>query len=562
MKKTYVTIIGVLFSFMGFSQSCLPDGITFTTQAQINSFQVNYPNCTQIEGDVTISGDDIYTLAGLNFLTSIDGNVAIYSNPLLTNLNGLNGLNTIGGNLSIGIYESGFNLGNPALLNLSGLDNLAFIGGGLTIKGNSSLTSFEELGSLISIGDLIEISSNPVLVSLTGLNNIDTVFGVVIISGNDFLTDLDGLNGLISVGQLDITGNSSLISLAGLNNLTLIDWNLFIEFTEALIDLDDLENLQSIGHNIYIDGNQSLTSLSGLDNVEATSPDYILIIYNSSLYTCNLPFICDNLANPVGTIEIHDNATGCNSQEEVEAACLNNCLPDGITFNTQAQIDSFQVNYPTCSEIQGGVTIWGDDIGNLDGLSNITKIGGFLEIRDNPVLTNLTGLLNVTQIGGTLYIGNCYVLTSIDGIKNIDASSIILLHIIGNISLSDCAVQSVCDYLASPNGFFEIYGNGSGCGSEGEVFYQCVQEVKESEQIDNFTISPNPATTAITISLPTTTPVDNTTLSIYNVSAQQVILRCITEPITVLDIGALTQGVYFARVTADKTVMVNKFIKR
>ena len=54
------------------------------------------------------------------------------------------------------------------------------------------------------------------------------------------------------------------------------------------------------------------------------------------------------------------------------------CLPEGITFNTQAQIDNFQTNYPNCTEIEGGVQITGDDITNLDGLSVITSIGEYL----------------------------------------------------------------------------------------------------------------------------------------------------------------------------------------
>ena len=33
------------------SQPCLPEGITFTTQAQIDSFQTNYPVCSEIEGE-------------------------------------------------------------------------------------------------------------------------------------------------------------------------------------------------------------------------------------------------------------------------------------------------------------------------------------------------------------------------------------------------------------------------------------------------------------------------------------------------------------------------------
>jgi hypothetical protein len=54
------------------------------------------------------------------------------------------------------------------------------------------------------------------------------------------------------------------------------------------------------------------------------------------------------------------------------------CLPEGITFSTQDQIDNFQVNYPGCTEIEGFVIIQGNDISNLDGLSVLTAVGGFL----------------------------------------------------------------------------------------------------------------------------------------------------------------------------------------
>ena len=33
-------------------QACLPDGIKFSTQADIDNFQTNHSNCTEIEGDV------------------------------------------------------------------------------------------------------------------------------------------------------------------------------------------------------------------------------------------------------------------------------------------------------------------------------------------------------------------------------------------------------------------------------------------------------------------------------------------------------------------------------
>ncbi|MBU2650714.1 MAG: hypothetical protein KKA81_07255, partial [Bacteroidetes bacterium] len=52
------------------------------------------------------------------------------------------------------------------------------------------------------------------------------------------------------------------------------------------------------------------------------------------------------------------------------------CLPEGITFYTQEQIDLFPSNYPGCTAIDGGVTVTGDFIQNLDSLMGLNTIGG------------------------------------------------------------------------------------------------------------------------------------------------------------------------------------------
>ena len=62
----------------------------------------------------------------------------------------------------------------------------------------------------------------------------------------------------------------------------------------------------------------------------------------------------------------------------IETNSQSPCLPEGITFTTQEQIDNFQANYPGCTEIEGGLLVQGNNITNLDGLSVITSIGGYL----------------------------------------------------------------------------------------------------------------------------------------------------------------------------------------
>jgi hypothetical protein len=81
MKTILILVIGLFALYIANAQSCLPNGITFSTQAQIENFQKNYPGCIQIQGDVVIDGgNDITNLVGLNVLNSLNGNLWIQSN--------------------------------------------------------------------------------------------------------------------------------------------------------------------------------------------------------------------------------------------------------------------------------------------------------------------------------------------------------------------------------------------------------------------------------------------------------------------------------------------------
>ena len=72
MKKLSLLIITLLIiQTTALSQPCLPGGITFNTQMRIDNFQNSHPNCTEIEGDVEISGDDITNLNGLNVAAAL-----------------------------------------------------------------------------------------------------------------------------------------------------------------------------------------------------------------------------------------------------------------------------------------------------------------------------------------------------------------------------------------------------------------------------------------------------------------------------------------------------------
>jgi len=211
------------------------------------------------------------------------------------------------------------------------------------------------------------------------------------------------------------------------------------------------------------------------------------------------------------------------------------CLPEGITFSTQAQIDNFQTNYPGCTEIEGNVTIHGNDITNLNGLNVLTSIGGYLDISGNGALTSLSGL------------------------DNIEAASITNLTITNNSSLSDCVAQSICDYLAVPNGTITISNNAPGCNSPEEVIAACEGQGigdKPAEDTRNWNVNifPNPGSGIITVEFEMQ-EVAYVTVAIFNLTGQQV-----AEPVYELktpgqqqvqfDVSGLPPGVYYCRLQA------------
>lgn len=88
--RIYILLIWLAISSAGLSQFCLPEGITFSSQSQLDLFQSNYLGCIEIEGNVAVIGDDIANLDGLNVLTTIRGNLDIgywyQNNPHLSTI--------------------------------------------------------------------------------------------------------------------------------------------------------------------------------------------------------------------------------------------------------------------------------------------------------------------------------------------------------------------------------------------------------------------------------------------------------------------------------------------
>src|SRR5690606_39798100 len=118
------------------------------------------------------------------------------------------------------------------------------------------------------------------------------------------------------------------------------------------------------------------------------------------------------------------------------------CLPNGIYFSNQESIDNFSTNYPGCTIIGGNVTIDGysENITNLNGLSQIVEIQGYLYIHDSQ-LVNLSGLNNLQTIEEYLHISFNDNLTNLNGLENLN--SVNVLSIQSNEYLENISALSI-----------------------------------------------------------------------------------------------------------------------
>lgn len=342
------------------AQGCLPEGILFTRQAQIDSFPTNYPDCSKIIGDVDINGVDINNLDSLISVTYYGGWLSIRENPVLSSLAGLSNVTFIGTLDVSGDNEltdlaglekldsvNGINIWFTDKLNsLNGLNSLSYIGYNIHIRYNKVLNDLSALSNVTYLGSSMLISDNDSLHSLTGFENINSVGGSVSIFNNHALNNLTGLENLDSIGTFFWLVDNSLTNLLGISSLKFIGKEFWFERENKLIDFSGLENLKTIGGFVVIYDNDKLINLAGLNNLDSINGK-LEIIYNDSLLDisalenlyaesivdltiegndllleCAVKSICDYIANPNGEVNIENNAPGCNSREEVEAACL------------------------------------------------------------------------------------------------------------------------------------------------------------------------------------------------------------------------------------------------
>src|SRR5690606_32284391 len=317
-----------------------PTGIlTFNTQAQLDQFKIDYPNCTEISGQLRIMGGlSITNLDGLSNIEKINGGFIISGNHNLHSLEGLENLTDIASTLTI--YN------NTNLKNVDALSNLTSLGVGLgpimtagaahlIIQHNRDLENLDGLSNLTKFGGDITIENNLSLENIDGLASITTgntpnllpnVVKSISIRHNASLVNIDALSHITKIGYLYVIGNGSLENLNGLSNVTQAVGSVSIADNAVLNDISGLGNLDI---NLIF-GNQAGFN-TGLG---------VVILNNPALSVCNLPTnLCTYLAGPKRR-NISGNLPGCADEQAAINACNSCDIPMNPIANAVTPYDA------------------------------------------------------------------------------------------------------------------------------------------------------------------------------------------------------------------------------
>ncbi len=528
MKKTTFTLL-LFLSCCRLAAQCPTGDVTFSAQGQVDSFQIIYPGCTSIPGNVKLNGPGITNLQGLSELKVVEGKFEILSTGL-TSLDGLNNIDSILGGFRIQT--------NPNLLNLHGMGSLVYIGTSLHmvfvnhyfsyslwVEDNPVLATLSGISSLKAI-DFFRCAKNDALASLNGLENLQSIYNVDIF--DTFLISLNGLENIDSIGgYFSLSGNDSLVSLSGLENLQSLG-ALWIEGTNSLTSFSKLENLQSLGELVVRD-NSSLTSISGLENIDSLPVG--ISIDNTALTSLN------GLKNIHHIGEVH--------------LFLNALLSN---LNGLENIDT----------IHGSLDLNSTSLTSLKGLENIVSIRGDLRLNNNDNLTSLKELESLQSIGVPgfstyVYIGYNSNLTALSGLENADFSMETNLVIVENPKLSFCSTQSICQYFENGGGA-SISNNAPGCDNVPQVRAACLVSIEETSTGEPVLIlSPNPAANFLQIQI---NDGEKWEITLCNLQGRPMFRQVVSSGSQIIDVKDWPSGSYALRAVSGGRAYAGRLIKQ
>ncbi len=336
-----------IFAFHSDMKAC--QTIYLESQAEVNSFPLDYPDCTIIDGDLVISGN-VSDLSPLNGITGIEQSLWFTNCYYLVSMEGLSNL----------VYAGDLKVSNCTLFeNFLGLSSLGSLGN-LMVEACSS---FEDFSGLEGITGLEGIWLNDLIIQ-NGFNGLQNISGSVSIFVLEFceVNSFEGLSGIVEILDLFISFGHFPAGFTGLSS-----WNSASNIALESVSVENfqgLENLQVVENSIAISGSGSplsIMNLEGLGSIEILGE---LAIINSHI----------------------ESLEGISATAELGEIWVEDC-PDLLT------LDGLE-NYTTASSIV---------LNHLNSLQNLSGLSGYLSIGTLEI-SSCVGLNSLEELNDDLVI--------------------------------------------------------------------------------------------------------------------------------------------------------------
>lgn len=465
MKIAY--IFGIVFLFdclfgeQGLMAQCPPGGLSFSTQADVDAFLMDYPNCTALNGGIFANGSNISNVKGLRNLVSIDGNIAFFNTScdsiILPDLASING---------------GVQLHQNAQLESVDLSKLE---SGLTAEFYSHLNTslnYLDLRKVNSIGDYFYLHNNVSLeyLNLTSLISIGGYFYIF----NSGLTDLNTLAALTTInGNCDIASNFNLSDCSAL--CTVLEGNGINGMINISNNPSECSSVDEIAMNCDIvipdcpDGDVIFTEQIQIDDFVMMYPHCTRITGSLIANGFDISDVSAlvNLENIEGDLSFIN--TLCTTVDFPNLDSING----HIYFHQNVSLDSVNLSSVFYGDISSVYSHNNTLLRSFD-LSAIDSLGDSLYIHNNSSLKKLN-LNELKFIDGNLYIHNSG-LCDLNQLINLDSIN-------GNMTISDNSVLTDCSGLCpiitdeKILGIVVLQGNPAPCDSESNLATYCAMPI-------------------------------------------------------------------------------------
>ncbi|NNM23073.1 MAG: T9SS type A sorting domain-containing protein [Flavobacteriaceae bacterium] len=179
-------------------------------------------------------------------------------------------------------------------------------------------------------------------------------------------------------------------------------------------------------------------------------------------------------------------------------------------------------------------------------------------MSDCDNLTNLDILSSLTSLG-YLHLFDNDNLLSLDGLSNVIPDNVFLQIIIrDNLSLTECAIQMVCENFDNPAPLVDVIidNNAPGCFDNQEVMDACLLSTGDENIELLFNVFPNPTTDELHIATMNGTGFQK--VIVHTISG----IQLMESTNSTLDLSSLASGIYLAVVTTNQGTAAMQIVKQ